>query len=139
MSEPKTRPTSVPVADFLAPQADARRADCEALVRMMEAATGEPAVMWGEAIVGFGRYAYEYRNGSALDWPLVGFSPRKSDLVLYLMQGFDGADGLLAGLGKHRTSKACLYIKRLSDVDLGVLRQLVDASVVAMEPRRLRA
>jgi len=138
MSEPKTRPTSVPVAEFLAPQADARRADCEALVRMMEAATGEPAVMWGDAIVGFGRYAQSYANGKALDWPVVGFSPRKHDLVLYLMQAFDGADALLGTLGKHKTSKACLYIKRLADVDPGALRQLVDGAVAAMEPRRLR-
>jgi hypothetical protein len=138
MSEPKTRPTPVPVADCRAPQPAARRADCEALVRMMEAATGEPAVMWGEAIVGFGRYAYDYRNGKTLDWPLVGFSPRKNDLVLYLMQGFDGAGALLDTLGKHKTSKACLYIKRLADVDQAVLRKLVDGSVEGMAPRRIR-
>jgi len=138
MTEPKTRPTTVPVSDFLARESDARRADCEALVRMMEAATGEPGVMWGDAIVGFGRYAQSYRNGTALDWPVVGFSPRKADLVLYLMQGFEGADALLARLGKHRTSKACLYIKRLSDIDTGVLQALIEQAVARMEPRRLR-
>lgn len=138
MSEPKTRPTTVPVADFLATQAEPRRADCQALVRMMEAATGEPAVMWGDAIVGFGRYAQAYSNGKSLDWPLVGFSPRKNDLVLYLMQGFDGADALLDTLGRHKASKACLYLKRLADVDEGVLRQLVAGSVDGMAPRRIR-
>lgn len=138
MGEPKTRPTTASVADFLALQPDARRADCEEIEAMMQAATGEPAVMWGDAIVGFGRYAQSYAKGQPLDWPVVGFSPRKAELVLYLMQGFEGAQPMLDGLGKHKTSKACLYIKRLADVDAVVLRQLIDASVEAMEPQRLR-
>ena len=138
MGEPKTRPTTASVADFLALQPDARRVDCEEIAAMMQAATGEPAVMWGDAIVGFGRYAQSYAKGQPLEWPVVGFSPRKAELVLYLMQGFDGAQPMLGRLGKHKTSKACLYIKRLSDVDAAVLRQLIDASVEAMEPRRLR-
>ena len=138
MGEPKTRPTTASVADFLALQPDARRADCEEIEAMMQAATGEPAVMWGDAIVGFGRYAQSYAKGQPLDWPVVGFSPRKAELVLYLMQGFEGAQPMLDRLGKHKTSKACLYIKRLADVDAEVLRKLIDASVEAMEPRRLR-
>lgn len=138
MGEPKTRPTTASVADFLALQPDARRTDCEQIEAMMQAATGEPAVMWGDAIVGFGRYAQSYAKGQPLDWPVVGFSPRKAELVLYLMQGFDDAQPLLDRLGKHKTSKACLYIKRLADVDAEVLRKLIDASVEAMEPRRLR-
>lgn len=138
MGEPKTRPTTASVADFLALQPDARRADCEEIEAMMQAATGEPAVMWGDAIVGFGRYAQSYAKGQPLDWPVVGFSPRKAELVLYLMQGFEGAQPMLDRLGKHKTSKACLYIKRLADVDAVVLRQLIDASVEAMEPQRLR-
>lgn len=138
MGEPKTRPTTASVADFLALQPDARRADCEEIEAMMQAATGEPAVMWGDAIVGFGRYAQSYAKGQPLDWPVVGFSPRKAELVLYLMQGFEGAQPMLDRLGKHKTSKACLYIKRLADVDAVVLRQLIDASVEAMGPQRLR-
>ena len=138
MGEPKTRPTTASVADFLALQPDARRVDCEEIAAMMQAATGEPAVMWGDAIVGFGRYAQSYAKGQPLDWPVVGFSPRKAELVLYLMQGFEGAQPMLDRLGKHKTSKACLYIKRLADVDAVVLRQLIDASVEAMEPQRLR-
>lgn len=138
MGEPKTRPTTASVADFLALQPDARRADCEEIEAMMQAATGEPAVMWGDAIVGFGRYAQSYAKGQPLDWPVVGFSPRKAELVLYLMQGFEGAQPMLDRLGKHKTSKACLYIKRLADVDAVVLRQLIDASVEVMEPQRLR-
>ena len=138
MGEPKTRPTTASVADFLALQPDARRVDCEEIAAMMQAATGEPAVMWGDAIVGFGRYAQSYAKGQPLEWPVVGFSPRKAELVLYLMQGFDGAQPMLGRLGKHKTSKACLYIKRLSDVDAKVLRKLIDGSVQAMEPQRIR-
>lgn len=138
MSELKTRPTTASVSEFLARQTDERRADCEAIVRMMEAATGERAEMWGDAIVGFGRYAYANSAKKILEWPVVGFSPRKNDLTLYLMQGFDGQAGLLAALGRHKTSKACLYLKKLADVDAAVLRKLIDLSVAAMEPQRIR-
>ena len=137
--EPKTRPTSASVPDFLARQPEARRADCEAVCAMMQAATGEPPVMWGEAIVGFGRYAYTNSSKKTAEWPIVGFSPRKNDLTLYLMQGFDGHTELLAKLGKHKTSKACLYVKKLADIDAGILRQLIEASVQAMEPQRVHA
>ena len=139
MGEPKTKPTDASVSEFLARQDSARRADCEAIVRMMEAATGERAQMWGEAIVGFGRYAYTNSSKKTAEWPIVGFSPRKNDLTLYLMQGFDGHTELLAKLGKHKTSKACLYVKKLADIDAGILRQLIEASVQAMEPQRVRA
>ena len=138
MSEPKTRPTTASVADFLAQQPAQRQADCEVVSAMMAEATGEPAQMWGEAIVGFGRYAYAYKNGKALEWPVIGFSPRKNDLSLYIMPGFDRFPELMARLGKHKTGKSCLYLKRLADVDLDVLRALVDGSVGAMEPKRVR-
>ena len=138
MSEPKTKPTDASVSEFLARQDNARRADCEAIVRMMEAATGERAQMWGEAIVGFGRYAYTNSSKKTAEWPIVGFSPRKNDLTLYLMQGFDGHTELLAKLGKHKTGKSCLYIKQLADVDAGVLRGIIDGSVRAMAPKRIR-
>ena len=138
MGEPKTRPTTASVAEFLALQASERRADCEALVRMMEAATGEKAEMWGAAIVGFGRYAYANSTKKTFEWPVVGFSPRKNDLTLYIMPGFEGFAGLMAKLGKHKTGKSCLYLKRLADVDAKVLRGIIDGSVRAMEPRRIR-
>ena len=137
MAEPKTKPTSQSLADFLADQPDARRRDCEAIDAMMREASGEPAVMWG-AIIGYGRYLAPRADGSAYEWPMIGFSPRKQALVLYLMADFEQQAALLSKLGKHTTSKACLYIKRLSDVDAGVLRQMIERSVAAMEPRRIR-
>lgn len=136
MGEPKTRASDASVAAFLARQPDARRADCEAVCAMMQAATGEPATMWGGSIVGFGKYAY-VSSGKTSEWPLVGFSPRKNELVLYLTTGFDAAGPLLDKLGKHKTSKACLYLKRMADVDAKVLRKLVDASVLALESKRI--
>ena len=136
--EPKTRPTSASVPDFLARQPEARRADCEAVCAMMQAATGEPPVMWGEAIVGFGRYAYTNTSRKTFEWPVVGFSPRKHDLTLYIMPGFDAFAGLMAKLGRHKTGKSCLYIKQLADVDAGVLRGIIDGSVRAMAPKRIR-
>ena len=138
MSELKTRPTSASVVEFLALQPDARRADCEAVLRMMEAATGERAEMWGASIVGFGRYAYTNSTKKTFEWPLIGFSPRKQDLTLYLMPGFDGFAELMAKLGKHKTGKSCLYLKQLADVDQAVLRKLIDASVKAMASQRVR-
>lgn len=137
MAEPKTKPTSQSLADFLADQPDARRRDCEAIDAMMREASGEPAVMWG-AIVGYGRYLAPRADGSAYEWPMIGFSPRKQALVLYLMADFEQQAALLSKVGKHTTSKACLYIKRLSDVDASVLRQMIERSVAAMEPRRIR-
>lgn len=135
--EPKTRPTSASVPDFLARQPEARRADCEAVCAMMQAATGEPPVMWGEAIVGFGRYAYSNSTKKTFEWPLVGFSPRKNDLTLYLMPGFEGHAELMGRLGKHKTGKSCLYLKKLADVDAGVLRAIIEGCARAMAPRRI--
>ena len=138
MSELKTRPTAASVAEFLAQQGDQRRADCEAVLRMMEAVTGERAEMWGAAIVGFGRYAYRGSSKKAMEWPIIGFSPRKNDLTLYLMPGFEGRAELMARLGKHKTGKSCLYLKTLADVDARVLRELIDYSVRGMDPQRVR-
>ena len=138
MSELKTRPTTASVADFLALQPDARRADCEAVAAMMEAATGERAEMWGAAIVGFGRYAYTNSTRKTYEWPLIGFSPRKNDLTLYIMPGFEGFAELMAKLGKHKTGKSCLYLKTMADIDREVLRQIIEGSVKAMEPQRVR-
>lgn len=137
-STPKTVPTGVPVADFLATVDDrTRRADCETLLRLMETATAERAQMWGAAIVGCATYRYTYASGQRGDWPLVAFSPRKNDLTIYLMPGFEQQSAMLQRLGPHKTGKVCLYLKRLADVDLDVLRQLVEASVAAMAPQRV--
>lgn len=129
-STPKTRPTTASVDDYIARIGDpVRRADCTALVRLMQEVTDAPPVMWGEGIVGFGSYVYQYRSGQALEWPVSGFASRKTDLTVYLMAGFDRHGDLLEKLGRHKTSKACLYLKRLSDVDMAVLRELVERSV----------
>lgn len=137
MAEPKTKAGDASVAAFLARQPDDRRADCEAVCALMQAATGEPPVLWGGSIVGFGKYAAA-SSGKTGEWPLVGFSPRKNELVLYLTTGFDDVGPLLDKLGKHKTGKACLYLTRMADVDAGVLRELVDASVQALAPKRIR-
>ena len=115
---------------FVASIADeSRRQDSRALLELMSEVTGESPRMWGENIVGFGSYHYRYESGREGDWFLAGFSPRKQNLTVYLMSGFDGYGQLLARLGKHKTGKACLYLKRLDDVDRDVLRELVRRSV----------
>lgn len=133
MAELKTQKNDASVTDFLNGVDEKRREDCFALVELMEEVTGAAAQMWGTSIVGFGSYHYKYASGKEGDWMLVGFSPRKQNLTLYIMSGFEEYDGLLAKLGKHSTGKSCLYIKRLADVDMDVLRQLVAASVEHMK------
>ena len=130
MAEPKTRPTKASVAKFIDSVADEdRRRDCKTIMKMMKAATGESPVMWGESIVGFGSAHLKYASGRELDWPRVAFSPRKSDLTLYVLSGGPGEAALLGKLGKHKTGKSCLYLKRLADVDLPTLEKLVRAAV----------
>lgn len=137
MSEPKTRPTRASALKFAQSQEDpVRRQDCLDLIAMMREASGAEPVMWGDAIVGFGRYLMTYANGSTLDWPMMGFSPRKGDLTLYLLMDADGQAERMARLGKHKASKACLYIKRLDQVDRGVLREMIEATVAGMAERR---
>lgn len=136
-NEPKTRPTDVPLETFLASLPESQREDARQLSAMMQAVTGEPAVVWGANIVGFGQYAQQYADGRQLPWPLLAFSPRVRELSLYLMDGFSEQQALLAKLGPHRTGKSCLYIRRLSDVSPPVLRQLMEASVQALAPLRI--
>jgi len=139
MAEAKTKETGASVDAFLGNVTDpARRAACAAVADIMREVSGEEPRMWGASIVGFGRYRYAYASGRTGEWPIIGFSPRKSDLTLYLMGGFDGFPELMATLGKYRTGKSCLYLKALDDVDLTVLRRLCVESVKAMEPVRLR-
>jgi hypothetical protein len=136
MAENKTKATDLSVAAFIAGLADAgKRTDALALVQLMQGATGEKPRMWGPSIVGFGSYHYVYESGREGDMPVVGFSPRKAASVLYGVTGFDGAEGLLAKLGRHTTGKGCLYIKKLSDVDQKVLASLVVKSVAAKRAR----
>ena len=133
MAELKTKLSDASVEVFLDGIADeAKRRDSYAILAMMHEVTGVEAKMWGDSIVGFGSYHYKYASGREADWPLVGFSPRKQNLTLYIMSGFEQYDELLQRLGKHSTGKACLYVKRLADVDLAVLQELVNLSVVHM-------
>ena len=130
-AEPKTRPTDASVPDFIAPvENPTRRADAEAICALMAEATGEPPVLWGPSIVGFGSY-----RGPTGDWPLVGFSPRKVNLVLYIMPGFSEQADLLARLGKHKTGSSCLYLNRLADADPTLLRELIDRSIVSVRAK----
>ncbi len=134
MAELKTKRTQASVKAFLkrVPD-DTRRQDCLTVLRLMKQATRAEPKMWGSSIVGFGSYRYRYASGREGDWFLTGFAPRKQDLTLYIMAGFGRYPTLLAKLGKHKTGKSCLYIKRLADVNLTVLRQLVSASVRHMK------
>jgi hypothetical protein len=129
MAKLKTRATGATVQSFLKAVPDeARRKDCETLVRLMKQAVGAEPRMWGPSIVGFGDYRYSYASGRENDWFVAGFSPRKQDLTLYIMAGFARYPSLMAKLGKYKTGKSCLYIKRLADVDMSVLEALVTAS-----------
>ncbi len=134
MAELKTKPNQQSVTEFLASVEDEqKRADSYALLELMQEVTGEPPRLWGDSIVGFGSYHYRYASGREGDWFLTGFSPRKQNLTLYIMAGFDRYDALLEQLGKHKTGKSCLYIKRLEDVDRQALRKLVEESVQHMK------
>lgn len=138
MAEAKTKQTKESVTAFLNKIADReRRQDCFALVDIMRDVTEEEPRMWGASIVGFGRYHYKYESGREGDSAITGFSPRKGDLTLYIMGGFDKFPDLMKSLGKHKIGKSCLYIKRLADVDLDVLRKLVTKSVKLMASRRI--
>lgn len=130
MAELKTKPTNQSVADFLGKIPDAqRREDCFAIAKLMEEITGSKPRMWGTAIVGFGTFHYKYASGREGDWLMTGFSPRKQDLTLYILMGFQKHGELMKQLGKYRLGKSCLYIKRLSDIHLPTLKKLLKASV----------
>lgn len=131
MAEPKTRPTDVPVASFIAAvESPRRREDAEVVRALLTEVTGEEPVMWGPSIIGYGSY-----RGPTGDWPLIGFSPRKAQLVLYVMGSFEAREGLISRLGKYKTKGGCIYINKLDDVDLGVLRDLAAQSVAWMRKK----
>ncbi|TXF90999.1 DUF1801 domain-containing protein [Neolewinella aurantiaca] len=138
-NEPKTKPTAVNPQTFVAAVEDEqKRADAEWVMAMMEEVTGEPPVMWGPSIIGFGTYHYVYESGREGDWMLTGFSPRKAALSIYLMSGLKQEEEYLAKLGKYKTGKSCLYVKRLSDIDTDVLRAMVVASVAKVRAGEIR-
>ena len=140
MAELKTKPTTASVTKFLNDVSDkTRRDDCFAVLEMMREVTKEEPAMWGSSIVGFGRYRYKYESGREGEWPITGFSPRKGDLTLYIMPGFDSDPALMKWLGKHKTGKSCLYIKKLADVDAKVLKQLIATSVKKLDSKRVKS
>ena len=132
--ELKTKVNDASVESFLnSIEDEQKRVDCLEILKLMQQVTKEAPKMWGASIVGFGSYHYQGSGGREGDWMLTGFSPRKQNLTLYLMSGFDQHKDLLKKLGKHKTSVGCLYIKQLGDVDKKVLKELVTESVKAMK------
>lgn len=129
MAELKTKMTNSSVDKFIESISDFNtRNDCWTLLNMMKQITKVEPQMWGESIVGFGNYHYKYESGREGDWFITGFSPRKQNLTLYMMTGFDDYESLLKKLGKHKTGKSCLYIHKLDDVDINVLKELITKS-----------
>jgi len=133
-AEPKTKVNDASVTEFLNSVADQqKRNDCFEILKMMQQITKEEPKMWGSSMVGFGSYHYKGKSGREGDWLLIGFSPRKQALTLYLTGGFDTHAALLKRLGKFTTGMGCLYVKTLEDVDKKVLKELLQASVKRMK------
>lgn len=136
MAENTTQPTGQDPAEFVAAiDHPTRRADAETLLAMMSRVTGCEPKMWGPSIVGFGRYHYRYDSGREGEFMLTGFAPRKSNLVLYVMPGYEEKTDMLDRLGKHRIGKSCLYVNKLADVDLDVLEEIVTTGLEEMRER----
>lgn len=134
MTGSKTDDDNVDPAEFIAAvEHDIRRGDAKVLLELMGRVTGYPAKMWGPTIVGFGRYHYKYESGREGDSMVTGFSPRKANLVVYVMPGYGDFGGHLEALGKHRLGKSCLYINKLADIDLAVLESVISAGVAEMQ------
>ena len=134
MAELKTKRNKGNVEAFLnSVENEKKRQDSFTILELMKQVTGKEPEMWGDSIVGFGSYHYNYASGREGDWFVTGFSPRKQNLTLYFMSGFDEYDQLLGKLGKHSTGKSCLYIKKIEDVDMNVLKELVKKSVEHMD------
>jgi hypothetical protein len=140
--ETKTKPTDAKVTSFIAAvENPTRRADAETLLSLYTEATGLDPVMWGTSIIGYGSYHYRYESGREGDMCRAGFSPRKGNIVLYLMGGYSDSatqskmDGLRGTLGKHKTGASCLYINKLADVDIKILRQMVSLDLAYMDSK----
>jgi hypothetical protein len=136
MAELKTKPTGESAADFLKEvQPASRREDCLALLDIFEKASGCRAEVWSGGIIGYGRYSYRYASGRSGEWMITGFASRKTDLTLYLSCSLEVFAGHLARLGRHRSGKGCVYIKKLADIDTGVLAEMVRISHESMAAR----
>lgn len=134
--EAKTRPNDRSVKAFVdGVENEQRRKDTRTVMTILRRVTGKAPKMWGDAIIGYDSYHYVYASGRTGDWPITGVSPRKQSLTLYIMPGFERYPQLMKKLGKHKTGKSCLYINKLEDVDLGVLEELVAASVRHMRAK----
>jgi len=134
MAQLKTQPNKGDVTEFLnSVENDTKREDSFTILELMKEATGEEPVMWGDSIIGFGTYHYKYASGREAEWFLTGFSPRVQNLTLYIMDGFEEYDDLLGKLGKHSTGKSCLYVKRLENIDLEILKEMIAKSVAHMK------
>ena len=138
MAELKTQKNNASVVGFVGSiENEQRKKDCFTVMELMKKITNSEPSMWGTSIVGFGSYHYTYASGREGDWFLSGFSPRKQNLTLYIMSGFTRYDEILTRLGKFKTSKACLYIKKLDDIDATVLKELIEASVAHLSKKKI--
>lgn len=136
MSELKTKKNDGSVEEFLnSVENPKRKSDAFEILELMKEVTGERPMMWGKSLVGFGSYDYKYASGKAGSWFLTGFSPRKQSMTLYIMPGFERYEELMSNLGKYKTGKSCLYVNKLEDVDMGVLRELVKLSADEMRKK----
>ena len=136
MTQLKTRPTTRSVKQFVdSVTNERRREDCRAVMKLMTELTGKRPKLWGSSLIGYGSYTYVNTTKKPAQWPLVAVSPRKQDLTVYIMPGFSDYGPLLEKLGKHRTGKSCLYIKRLEDIHLPTLKQLIKRSIADMKRR----
>lgn len=138
MAELKTKPTGEDVTHYLQALSDEKkRQDCFTLIEIMRQATGKEPKIWRGGMVGFGDVHYKYASGHEGDTGIIGFAPRKQNLTIYLLSGFDGQEQVLARLGKHKIGKGCLYIKRLEDIDMPALRELIQNSVESVRQSSL--
>ncbi len=136
MADLKTVPNQQSVDAFIdSIEPEWKRGDAREMLRLIGEITGEKPTMWGNSIVGFGNYHYKYESGREGDWFLAGFSPRKQNMTVYMMGGFDGQDGMLEKLGKHKKSVGCLYIKKLVDIDINILGKMIRKSVKTLKER----
>lgn len=136
MADLKTKPTGDDVTKFLNSVSDEqKRKDCFEILELMKNITGEEPKMWGASMIGFGSYHYKYESGREGDWFLTGFSPRKQNISLYIMSGFDRYDKLMNRLGKFKTGKSCLYIKQIDHIDMNILEKLIRESIAYMKEK----
>jgi len=136
MSDLKTKKSKASIEEFLNTVGDEKkRAESFVIHNLMQEVTGDRGAMWGNSIVGYGSCRYVYASGREGDWMVTGFSPRKQTLTIYVMAGFDRFEGLLKKLGKFKTSVSCLYVKSLKDLDMEVLRELIEESVKYMKEK----